>query len=192
VGSPTSSEGWRADFQAIVSELDYPMLVVTTASGGRRAGCLVGFATQTSIHPPRMLVGLSPRNNTYRVACEARALAVHYPGADQLALAELFGGRTGDEIDKFARCRWSEGPEGLPILDACPSWIVGRISGRVDVGDHVGFVLEPVAARHERSGPQLGFQAVRHLEPGHPPSALVVFVWGAPTGLLSGEPRWRR
>jgi flavin reductase (DIM6/NTAB) family NADH-FMN oxidoreductase RutF len=114
-------------------------------------------------------VGLSRRNHTYRVALEARALAVHYPGADQLALAELFGGRTGDEIDKFAHCRWSEGPEGVPILAACPTWIVGRISRRVDVGDHVGFVLEPVAARHGRSGPQLGFQAVRHLEPGHAP-----------------------
>ncbi len=169
VGFPTGSGGWRADFEAIVSELDYPMFVVTTTSGGRRAGCLVGFATQTSIDPPRMLVGLSRRNHTYRVACEARALAVHCPGEDQVALAELFGGRTGDEIDKFAHCRWSEGPEGLPILEACPSWIVGTISRRVDIGDHVGFVLDAVAARHERSGPQLGYQAVRHLEPGHAP-----------------------
>jgi len=62
------------------------------------------------------------------------------------------------------------------------------------------FVLEAVAAAHEGSAPQLGYQAVRHLEPGHPPqraaaghqSALVVVVCGAPTGLLSGEPRWRR
>jgi flavin reductase (DIM6/NTAB) family NADH-FMN oxidoreductase RutF len=144
VGPPASSEDWREDFEAIVSDLDSPMFVVTTRTGDRRAGCLVGFATQTSIDPTRMLVALSPPNHTYRVACEARALAVHLLTADQLALAELFGGRTGEEIDKFAHCRWSEGPEGLPIL-------------------------EPIAAGHGRSGPHLGYQAVRHLRAGHAP-----------------------
>ena len=129
----------------------------------------MGFATQTGIHPTRMLVGLSPPNHTYRVACEARALAVHLLTADQLALAELFGGRTGDEIDKFAHCRWSEGPEGLPILEACRSWYAGMIRDRMRLGDHVGFLLEPIAAGHAPSGPHLGYQAVRHLRAGHAP-----------------------
>jgi flavin reductase (DIM6/NTAB) family NADH-FMN oxidoreductase RutF len=164
-----SSGGWREEFEALVSDLDYPMFVVTARAGDRRAGCLVGFATQTGIDPPRMLVGLSPPNHTYRVARESRALAVHLLAADQLALAELFGGRTGDEIDKFAHCRWSDGPEGLPILEACRSWFAGMIRDRMRLGDHVGFLLEPVAARHERSGPHLGYQAVRHLRAGHVP-----------------------
>ena len=169
MGPPASSEDWREDFEAIVSDLDFPMFVVTTRTGDRRAGCLVGFATQTSIDPTRMLVALSPPNHTYRVACEARALAVHLLAADQLALAELFGGRTGDEIDKFAHCRWSEGPEGLPILEACRSWFAGMIRDRMRLGDHVGFLLEPIAAGHGRSGPHLGYQAVRHLTAGHAP-----------------------
>ena len=46
-------------FNALASELDYPMFVVTTAAGGAPAGCLVGFATQCSIDPPRFLVCLS-------------------------------------------------------------------------------------------------------------------------------------
>ena len=51
-----------------VSLLDYPMFVVTTRAGDEPAGCLVGFASQVSIRPPRFLVGLSKRNHTYRVA----------------------------------------------------------------------------------------------------------------------------
>ena len=39
---------------------------------------------------------------------------MHLVPADATGLAELFGGETGD--DKFARCEWSAGPEGLPIL----------------------------------------------------------------------------
>ena len=43
----------------LVSELDYPMFIVTCADERERAGCLVGFATQCSIDPPRFLVCLS-------------------------------------------------------------------------------------------------------------------------------------
>jgi flavin reductase (DIM6/NTAB) family NADH-FMN oxidoreductase RutF len=157
------------DFEAIAGSLDYPLFIVTTMSAEERAGCLVGFATQTSITPPRMLVGLSRKNHTYRVAREASALAVHAPRDDQVALAELFGAETGDEVDKFARCSWREGPEGMPILDACPSWIVGRIAERVDIGDHVGFLLDVVAARDGAPGPRLTFQRARHIVAGHEP-----------------------
>jgi flavin reductase (DIM6/NTAB) family NADH-FMN oxidoreductase RutF len=160
---------WRREFQAIVASLDYPMYIVTTAGGGERAGCLVGFATQSSIHPPKFVVGISRQNHTFGVACRASALAVHCPSRDQHALAELFGAETGDEIDKFARCRWRGGPEGLPILEECETWFAGRIAERVDIGDHVGFLLEVIAARHGRRGPQLSFQDVRDVEAGHAP-----------------------
>jgi flavin reductase (DIM6/NTAB) family NADH-FMN oxidoreductase RutF len=159
---------WRAHFEAIVASLDYPMYIVTTVAGGERAGCLVGFATQTSIEPPDFLVGLSRRNLTYRVARGARALAVHRPSADQVPLAELFGGTTGDEVDKFARCGWRAGPEGLPILTACPAWFAGRILGQVDIGDHVGFRLQVFAAHHDPH-PPLMYQQVRHIVAGHEP-----------------------
>ena len=164
-----TGSSWRSAFETIVATLDYPMFIVTTAAEGRRAGCLVGFGTQTSIDPPRMLVGISRTNHTYRVARAAPALAVHFPTADHVPLAELFGGETGDEVDKFARCEWHEGPQGMPILSACPSWLVGLVGERVDIGDHVGFVLDVVAARHGEHAARLTFQQVRHIEAGHGP-----------------------
>lgn len=166
--SSTQPGDWRRAFEAIAAGLDYPMFIVTAAAGGRRAGCLVGFATQTSIEPTEFLVGVSRRNHTYSVAREARVLGVHCPSEDQVGLAELFGGQTGDEVDKLARCAWSEGPEGVPLLDACPSWFAGSVVGRMDVGDHAGFVLRVLAAAHGRDAPQLRFSQVRHIEPGHP------------------------
>src|SRR5438067_13436853 len=105
----------------IAGDLDYPMLVVTAAAGGRRAGCLVGFATQTSIDPSRFLVCLSRLNATYEVACRARTLGVHVLGRGDLDLAELFGGETGHRIDKLARCDWREGPDGVPVLSRPPA-----------------------------------------------------------------------
>ena len=40
---------------------------------------------------------------------------MHFVPADGEEIAELFGSETGDEVDKFARCAWHEGPAGLPI-----------------------------------------------------------------------------
>jgi flavin reductase (DIM6/NTAB) family NADH-FMN oxidoreductase RutF len=54
-------------FDALVGALDYPMFIATTVGDGERSGCLVGFATQCSIDPPRFLVCLSDKNRTYRV-----------------------------------------------------------------------------------------------------------------------------
>ena len=156
------------EFGAFVTHLQYPMYVVTAASGSERDGCLVGFATQCSIHPPRFLVCLSVKNRTFRIAGNAAVLAVHLVGEDQHDLAELFGGETADTVDKLARWRWHEGPEGVPILDGVDNVFVGRVLDRVDLGDHTGYVLDPIAARHHGPTEALGFQEARDIDAGHP------------------------
>jgi len=92
-----------------VAPLDQPMYVLTVAGtdGGHPSGCLVGFATQCSIAPPRLLACLSKENHTYRAAASASVAAVHRLAASDHDLAALFGEQTGDEIDKFARCAWT-------------------------------------------------------------------------------------
>jgi flavin reductase (DIM6/NTAB) family NADH-FMN oxidoreductase RutF len=157
----------RAAFNAIVGNLEYPMFIVTARAGDERLGCLVGFATQASIDPPRFVVGLSRVNRTYRRGRDSAALAVHGVPAEAGDLAELFGGETGDEVDKFARCEWHDGPEGLPILDRCERWFVGRVVGRLDAGDHELYLLEPVAAGAGREE-DFTFHRAKRIEPGHP------------------------
>ena len=156
----------RATFNAIVGSLEYPMFIVTARAGDERLGCLVGFATQTSIDPPRFAVGLSHANRTYRHAHNADALGVHCVPADAPDLAELFGGETADEVDKFARCVWHDGPEGVPILDACVNWFVGRVLKRSAAGDHDLFLLEPVAASAGEQD-EFSFHRAKRIEPGH-------------------------
>jgi flavin reductase (DIM6/NTAB) family NADH-FMN oxidoreductase RutF len=150
-----------------LGELDYPMFIVTAAAGGERAGCLVGFATQCSIDPLRFIVCLSDKNRTFRVAREASLLVVHLvpEGADELA--ELFGSQTGDSVDKFARCAWTPGPEGTPVLDDCGNWFAGRILERLDVGDHRAFVLEPLRGADDPGEGAFTFQEAKWIDPGH-------------------------
>jgi flavin reductase (DIM6/NTAB) family NADH-FMN oxidoreductase RutF len=156
-------------FQRLVSAIDYPMYIVTTAADGRRAGCLVGFVTQASIKPPRMLVCLSKANATFRVADRAQALVVHFLAQQDMDLARLFGEQTGGEVDKFTKCQWSPGPRGVPVLPQCKGWLAAAVMDRLDCGDHVAFLVEPFATDARMPDePQLSFQNVRHLDPGHP------------------------
>jgi flavin reductase (DIM6/NTAB) family NADH-FMN oxidoreductase RutF len=155
-------------FERLVGTLDYPMYIVTAAAGGERDGCLVGFATQASIDPARFLVCLSDKNRTYRVARDAEALGVHLLAADQEELAELFGGETGDEVDKLDRVAWRPGPGGAPVLEDCANWFAGRVLERIPFGDHVGFLLEPVEAHAgDPDQEQLTFHRARRIDPGH-------------------------
>jgi flavin reductase (DIM6/NTAB) family NADH-FMN oxidoreductase RutF len=155
-------------FHSLVSNLNYPMYIVTAAAAGERAGCLVGFATQASIDPPRLLVLLSKSNRTYQVARSSSALAVHFLSRANQGLAALFGEETGDDVDKFASCEWREGPDGLPLLSGTRGWMVGSIIERFDAGDHVPHLLTVMSAELDRPGEQLDFQTVRGLHPGHP------------------------
>jgi flavin reductase (DIM6/NTAB) family NADH-FMN oxidoreductase RutF len=154
-------------FSKLTGRLDYPMLVVTAAAEGERAGCLVGFSTQCSIDPARFLVCVSDKNHTFSIARRGDALAVHLLGSDAEDLAALFGSETGDEVDKFTRCRWHPGPRGLPILDSCDRWFAGEIRQRHGFGDHCGYVLEPFAVHDEDGSDSLSFSQVKRLTPGH-------------------------
>jgi flavin reductase (DIM6/NTAB) family NADH-FMN oxidoreductase RutF len=162
-GPPTET------FNALMGDLDHPVVVVTTAVDDVRSGCLVGFHSQCGMSPPRYAVWLSKANHTYRVAALADVFAVHFLRRQDGELAVLFGTETGDEVDKFEHCAWTPGLQGVPLLDACPDRFVGWRTSMVDPGaDHVCMVLEPVDASHEGTSSWLGFQQVRGLEAGHP------------------------
>lgn len=155
-------------FDAIVSRLNSPAYVVTTAAGAERGGCLVAFASQCSIEPPRFGVWLSKENQTYRLALSAATLVVHVLRSGDQDLALLFGAQTGDEVDKFQDIEWSAGPDGCPMIARCDRFI-GSITQRIDTGDHVGFVLAPQGGRYERvDNPPLGIRDLGDITAGHP------------------------
>jgi flavin reductase (DIM6/NTAB) family NADH-FMN oxidoreductase RutF len=151
----------------LVSALDYPMFIVTANDGHEMSGCLIGFATQCSIKPPRFLICVSDKNHTHGVVQRADSVVVHLVPAEADELAELFGSQTGDEIDKFARCVWHEGPAGAPVLDECENWFAGRILQRVDAGDHCALLLDPFEAHAGPDERPFTFHRARRIEPGH-------------------------
>ncbi len=140
-------DGYVVDesFDDLMTMLDYPVFVVTTQVDGQPTGCLVSFATQTSVRPPSFLVSMPRSSHPFATGSQAEYLAVHVLAQRQHVLAELFSSQPGDQINRFDRCSWRAGPAGMPILDDALAWFIGRTVSRSDVGGHVVYLLEPVA-----------------------------------------------
>jgi flavin reductase (DIM6/NTAB) family NADH-FMN oxidoreductase RutF len=155
-------------FDSLMASLDGPMVVVTTAVAGERAGCLVGFHAQSAIEPERYCVWLSKANHTYRVALRSTHLAVHFLTQDDLDVAEHFGTLTGDDTDKFEGVAFDEGPDGVPLLERCPQRLVVRRVALLDEGgDHVCLTTECLDAETAGAFRPLRLSQVKQLVPGH-------------------------
>jgi flavin reductase (DIM6/NTAB) family NADH-FMN oxidoreductase RutF len=148
-------------------QADHAMFIVTVCTDGEASGCLAGFVTQCSISPARYIVCLSVENRTFTVAREADALAVHMVPRGQRNLAGLFGGETGDEVDKFAAAPWAPGPRGTAVLDGLRNWFAAAIIGEWAVGDHHAFLVEPMAWSFDDTEEPLMYHEVSDMEPGH-------------------------
>jgi flavin reductase (DIM6/NTAB) family NADH-FMN oxidoreductase RutF len=155
-------------FDSLMASLDGPMAVVTTAVAGERAGCLVGFHAQSAIDPERYTVWLSKANHTYRVALRSTHLAVHFLTQDDLGVAEHFGTQSGEDVDKFEGVAFSEGPDGVPLLEDCPHRVLVRRVALLDEGgDHVCLTGQNLEAHTNGRFTPLRLSQVTHLEPGH-------------------------
>ncbi len=154
-------------FDDLMGMLDYPVFVVTTQADGQPSGCLVSLANQASIEPPIFQVGIPKDSDTFAVASRSQYLVVHVLARHHRVLAELFGTR-GDESNKFLRCRWRAGPQGMPILGDAIAWFVGRTLGQIEMGDHVQYVLEPIATwASDGSDDPLYLSDLDDIDPGH-------------------------
>lgn len=159
------------DYEALLDPGRSPAVIVTTHDGRRRSGCLVTYTSPCSMVPPLYGVWLSTLNLTHEVAARAPALAVHFLTEANLPLAELFGGSSGYDRDKFAAAEVTDGPDGIPLLAGTAGHLVGRITARLGTGDHTLHVLDPFEVHATPgTGRRLTFDDVRHIEPGRLPA----------------------
>src|SRR5262249_26595638 len=109
---------------------------------------------------------LRPRS---RAAVDATASAAFHAIVDGLEYPMIVvTAADGDERSGCLVGFHSQASIDPPLLADSPNWVVGRILDRVDGGDHRWHLLAPVAAAHGVDRPQLGYRAVRDLDPGHP------------------------
>jgi flavin reductase (DIM6/NTAB) family NADH-FMN oxidoreductase RutF len=155
----------------LMESADGPLVVVTTVAEGERAGCVVGFHSQSGVNPARYSIWLSKANHTYRAMVRAEHFVVHFLGEGDVAVARHFGTRCGGDVDKFADIGWSAGPGGVPLLDHLPHRVVLRkLTMLDDDGDHVCVSGEVLDVTNDGAFAPLRLSAANHWEAGHQPA----------------------
>jgi flavin reductase (DIM6/NTAB) family NADH-FMN oxidoreductase RutF len=123
--------------------------VITARGAAGPVGFTATSLTSVSAEPPLISFGIGTGASSWPAIAEAEYVGVHILGEHQQQLAATFA-RSG--ADRFGPATsWREGPEGVPLLDDVPAWLIGRIAGRVPAGDHRIVLAEIVLG--DPSGP---------------------------------------
>lgn len=155
-------------FTSLMGAVNSAVVVVTTVADDVRAGCLVGYHSQSSISPQQYCFWLSKANHTYRAGLRATHFAVHFLTDDDLPLATHFATRSGDDTDKFADLEVEPDEHGVLLLKDCPNrMVLQRLSIVDDGGDHVCVTARVVDAEGTGEFTPLRIADLGKMAPAH-------------------------
>lgn len=128
---------------------------------GELAALTVNSFTSVSMDPQQILVCIAFQSSSYPVLSTAERLAVHVltDGQEEIARRLATAGLSGAE--RLSEVGWLPGPGKEPHISHVAARLAGRVSNRVDSGDHVIIVVD-----------------VDHVETGDGQGASLVFLSG--------------
>ncbi|MEW9532063.1 flavin reductase family protein [Microbispora sp. NPDC049125] len=125
------------------------VVVITASPEGVPVGLTATSFSSVSLTPPLVSFYVAQSSATWPLLREADLFAVNVLASHQADLAARFA-RKG--IDRFAHpTSWSQGHEGVPLLDGASAHLVCRPHHIVEVGDHV-LVVGLVTGTDVRAG----------------------------------------
>jgi flavin reductase (DIM6/NTAB) family NADH-FMN oxidoreductase RutF len=125
-------------------------VITVPGPGGAPAGFTATSLTSVSVDPALLSFGIATTASSWPAVARADHVGVHVLGEHQRELAATFA-RSG--ADRFAPpTRWRPGPEGVPLLEDVPAWLVCRIVSRVPAGDHRIVLAGPLTGAADGAG----------------------------------------
>lgn len=101
----------------------YDLAIVTSRLDEKINGQTVGWLTQVSINPTRVAIGLSIDTLTNLFIKQSTIFAINFIPKNRQDLIELFGYRSGKNINKFQDVDYFEGKTGSPILKDAAAYL---------------------------------------------------------------------
>lgn len=129
-------------------DLTYGVYVIGSVKGGKLNGQIANTVFQVTSEPPAVAVSINKKNLTYEYIHESKvftasALCQETP----LSFIGRFGFKSGRDINKLEGTEYKTGVTGAPVvLENATSYMEVRVNKEIDVGTHVLFIGEVVAA----------------------------------------------
>jgi flavin reductase (DIM6/NTAB) family NADH-FMN oxidoreductase RutF len=126
-----------------------PVVLVTTAHGGRRNVMALSWHTMMDFEPPIVGCVLSNRNFSFGLLEASRECVINVPTADLAAKVVKCGNVSGRKTDKFAAFGLTPAPASrvaAPLIAECYASLECRVIDARMVAKYNFFVLEVLAA----------------------------------------------
>lgn len=123
-------------------KITYGLYIVSSGNGNQMNGYISNTVFQVTAEPPQIAVVCNKDNFTANVIDENKVFSVSilqkYTEPD---LIQLFGFKSGMDINKFEDISFLRGETGVPIvLNDTISWFECKVVQKLDVGSHMAFV----------------------------------------------------
>jgi flavin reductase (DIM6/NTAB) family NADH-FMN oxidoreductase RutF len=126
-----------------------PVLLLTTAYGGRRNVMTMSWHCMLEFEPPLVGCVVSDRDHSYGLLRMTRDCVLNIPTAELAAQVVGCGNTSGERVDKFQRFGLTPRPAskvGAPLIDECFASLECRLADTAMASKYGLFVLEVVAA----------------------------------------------
>ncbi|WP_067169690.1 flavin reductase family protein [Microtetraspora niveoalba] len=111
------------------------VVVVTALPEGEPVGMTATSFSSVSLSPPLVSFYVARTSTTWPRLRLAAGFAVNVLASHQAEVAARFAAKG---VDRFAHpTRWTEGPDGVPLLDDVSAHLVCRTHHTAEVGDHI-------------------------------------------------------
>lgn len=112
----TSELEFKSEFAAGMRKAASSVCVVTTDGRSGKFGVTVSSMTSVSMEPPSILVCVNKDNFVAAAILENGVFCVNMLREDQSDISDMFAGRQGSEIDRFALGSWAQSKTNCPAL----------------------------------------------------------------------------
>jgi len=147
------------ELREALAALASSVVVVTATVDGVPYGFTATSFTSVSMEPPLVGVFLSDSAASYDAFGRARTVAFNFLGAHQAEVATRFATRGSDKFAGLALDACLEkGPDAAPVLADTMVTLVGEVTERVVLGDHVLLLATPTVVTPVRHEPLLYHQ----------------------------------
>jgi rubredoxin/flavin reductase (DIM6/NTAB) family NADH-FMN oxidoreductase RutF len=129
-------------------DLTYGVYVIGSIKGGKLNAQIANTVLQLTAEPPVVAVSINKKNLTWEYIHEGKVFTASTLCQETpLPFIGGFGFKSGRDADKLAGTEYKIGVTGAPVvLENSASYLEVRVDKEVDVGTHVLFIGEVVAA----------------------------------------------
>lgn len=137
----------RDHIASVLGRTPSGLFVLTArAADGRETGMLASWVQQASFDPPMVTVAVNRKRFLHDWLADSPGIVLNLVGEGQKQFLKQFSAGFGPDEPAFDDCELKKSASGLPVLADALGYLEGRVTGQLETGDHVVYVVEITSA----------------------------------------------